>query len=152
MTRITKTLTAIAAAATLAVVAVAAPQPAEARGGRIAAGIIGGLAAGAILGGIASQNGYYGPGYGPGYYGYAAAPVYYGPRCYWSRQRVWDGWGWQLRRVRVCNLSARQPESKLGKPGFGNVSGLFQGSLNLRHQIFDILGLPLSIEPGQALN
>jgi hypothetical protein len=74
------------------------PQPAEARGGRIAAGIIGGLAAGAIIGGIAS-NGY-------GYYGprdYAPAPVYYGPRCWWTRERVWDGYGWRLRRVRVCD-------------------------------------------------
>jgi len=100
MTRLTKTLTALAAAATLTIAAVAAPQPAEARGGRIAAGIIGGLAAGAIIGGIASQNGYYG---GPGYYYGPAAPVYYGPHCWWSRQRVWDGYGWRLRRVRVCD-------------------------------------------------
>ena len=62
MTKMTKTLTAIAAAATLAVAAVAAPQPAEARGGAIAAGIIGGLAAGAIIG-AAANSGYYGPGY-----------------------------------------------------------------------------------------
>src|SRR5665213_3811420 len=87
-----KTLTAIAVAATLAVATAASPQPAEARGGRIAAGIIGGLAAGAIIGGIASHNGYYGPGYS-----YAPAPVYYGPDCYWARQRVWDGFGWRLR-------------------------------------------------------
>jgi hypothetical protein len=93
-----KSLTALAVAATLAVAAVAAPQPAEARGRRIAAGIIGGIAAGAILGTIA--NGYYGPRYGYGPY-YAAGPGYSGP-CYWSRQRVWDGYGWQLRRVRVC--------------------------------------------------
>jgi hypothetical protein len=98
MITIPKSLTALAVAATLAVAAVAAPQPAEASGGRIAAGIIGGLAVGAILGGIASQNGYY----GPGYYGYAAAPVYYGAPCYWTRHRVWDGYGWQLRRERVC--------------------------------------------------
>ncbi len=104
MITIPKSLTALAVAATLAVAAVATPQPAEARGGGIAAGIIGGLFAGAIIGGIASQNGYYyGPRYGyyggsPGYYGYAA----YGPPCYWTRQRVWDGFGWQLRRVRVC--------------------------------------------------
>ena len=97
MTKMTKTLTALAVAATLAVAAVAAPQPAEARGGRIAAGIIGGLAAGAIIGGIASHNGYYGRGY------YAAAPAYYGPDCYWARERVWDGFGWRLRRVRVCD-------------------------------------------------
>lgn len=104
MNRITKTLTALAAAATLTIGAVAMPQPAEARGGRIAAGIIGGLAAGAIIGGIASQNGYYNNGYygGPGYY-YGPAPVYYGPHCWWQRDRVWDGYGWRLRRVRVCD-------------------------------------------------
>jgi hypothetical protein len=98
----TRTLTALAAAATLAFAAVAAPQSAEARhwhrGGGIAAGIIGGLAAGAIIGSAA--NGYYG--FGPGYYAYAPGPYYYGG-CYWTRQRIWDGWGWRLRRVRVCN-------------------------------------------------
>jgi hypothetical protein len=103
MTRITKTLTALVAAATLTIAAIAMPQPAEARGGRVAAGIIGGLAAGAIIGGIAS-NGY---GYGGGYYGpsyaYGPGPGYYGPRCWWQRDRVWDGYGWRMRRVRVCN-------------------------------------------------
>jgi hypothetical protein len=96
----TKSLTALAVAGTLAVAAIAAPQPAEARGGRIAAGIIGGLAAGAIIGGIASNGyGYYG---GPAY-AYGPGPAYYrGPDCYWTRQRVWDGWGWRLQRVRVC--------------------------------------------------
>jgi hypothetical protein len=93
MTRLNKTLTAIAAAAALTIAAVAAPQPAEARGGRIAAGIIGGLAAGAIIGGLASQHGYY---YGP-------APVYYGPHCWWTRDRYWNGYRWHSRRVRVCN-------------------------------------------------
>lgn len=107
MTKMTKTLTALAAATTLMIAVVAAPQPAEARGGRIAAGIIGGIAAGAIIGGIASNSyGYYGPayyGYGPGYY-YGPGPVYYGgPSCYWTRQRIWDGWNWHLRRVRVCD-------------------------------------------------
>jgi hypothetical protein len=102
MTRLGKTLTALAAVATLTIGAVAAPQQAEARGGRVAAGIIGGLAAGAIIGGIASN------GYGYGYYGrpayaYGPGPVYYGPRCWWSRQRFWDGYGWRLRRVRVCD-------------------------------------------------
>jgi len=61
----------------------------------IAAGIIGGLAAGAIIGGAAAHA-------GPGYY-YGPGPVYYGPRCWWRRERVWDGWGWRLRRVRVCD-------------------------------------------------
>jgi hypothetical protein len=98
MTKMTKILTALATVATLAVATVAAPQPAEARGGRIAAGIIGGLAAGAIIGGLASQGGYYG---GPGYY-YGSGPAYYG-NCYITRQRVWDGYGWRVRRVRVCD-------------------------------------------------
>ncbi len=104
MTKISKTLIALGVGATLAVAAVAAPQPAEARDGGIAAGIIGGLAAGAILGGIASNSHGYGydRGYSPGYY--EPAPVYYrGPDCYWARERVWDGYGWRLHRVRVCD-------------------------------------------------
>src|SRR5262249_61603488 len=83
MTKTTKTLTALAAAATIGLAAVAAPQPAEARnGGAIAAGIIGGLAVGA-LGGAAAANGpYYG--YGPGHY--AARPPYFGSRGVGSSQ------------------------------------------------------------------
>ena len=99
MTRLSRTLTAIAAAATVILAAVAAPQPAEARhGGAVAAGIIGGLAAGALIGAAAANGPYYG--YGPAYYG--PGPAYYGPPCYWTRQRVWDGYGWGWRRVRVC--------------------------------------------------
>ena len=94
MTKTTRILTAVAAAATLGLASVTAPQPAEAHGsgGAIAAGIIGGLAAGALIGAAA-----HGPYYGPAYYG----PGYYGG-CYWTRQRVWDGWGWRVRPVRVC--------------------------------------------------
>jgi hypothetical protein len=99
-----KTLVAVAAVAALAVSAVAAPAHAQ-RG--VAAGVAAGLIGGAIVGGaIASQNGYYGPGYG--YYGpgygrtYVADPGYYGPPCYWQRQRFWDGYGWRIRRARVC--------------------------------------------------
>jgi hypothetical protein len=100
-----KTLMALAAVATLAVSAVAAPQIAEARNGRIAAGVAAGLLGGAIVGGaIASQNGYYGPGYyGPGY-GYYGGPAYVAePSCFWQRQRFWDGYGWRVRSVRVCD-------------------------------------------------
>lgn len=94
-TKLTKTFTALAAAAMLSFGAIAAPQPAEAHGsgGALAAGIIGGLAAGAIIGSAAAH--------GP-YYAYGPAPVYYGGGCYWTRQRVWDGWGWRVRPVRVC--------------------------------------------------
>jgi hypothetical protein len=106
-----KTLMALVAIATLAVSAVAAPQLAEARGGRVAAGVAAGLIGGAIVGGaIASQNGYYGSGYygpGYGYYGggrtYVADPGYYDVPCVWQRQRFWDGYGWRVRRVRVCD-------------------------------------------------
>ena len=96
-----KILIATAAAATLVIASVAAPQQAEAhwRGGGVAAGVIGGLAAGALIG--AAANGYYGP-YGP-YYAYAPGPYYYGPGCYWIRHRVWTGYGWGWRRVRVCD-------------------------------------------------
>jgi hypothetical protein len=107
MTRITKTLTTLAALSAVGLAAVTTPQPAQARyygygGGAVAAGVIGGLAAGAIIGSAAARP-YYGYGYGPGYYGYGPGPVYYGPSCWWTSQRVWDGWGWRWRRVRVCN-------------------------------------------------
>jgi hypothetical protein len=95
-----KTLMAIAAAATLAVSMLAGPAPAQAQRG-VAAGVAAGLIGGAIVGGaIASQNGYYGPGYygGPAY---VAGPGYGG--CYWQRQRFWDGYGWRVRRVQVCD-------------------------------------------------
>jgi hypothetical protein len=102
-----KTLMAIAAVASLAVATVAAPAPAHAQRG-VVAGVAAGLIGGAIVGGaIASQNPYY---YGPGYYApgpyyggpvYAAGPGYYD--CYWQRQRFWDGYGWRMRRVRVCD-------------------------------------------------
>ncbi|HEY6024849.1 MAG TPA: hypothetical protein VIV34_11830 [Pseudolabrys sp.] len=71
-----KPLTAIAVAAIVTIATVAAPDLAEARRGRIAAGIIGGIAAGAIIGSIAASNRYY---YGPGYY-YGSG--YYGPGYY----------------------------------------------------------------------
>lgn len=96
-----KTLMALAAVATLAVSSLA-PAPAHAQRG-LGAGIAAGVIGGALIGGaIAGGPGYYGPGYG--YYGgpaYVAGPGYYGG-CYWQRQRFWDGYGWRIRRVRVC--------------------------------------------------
>lgn len=102
-----KTLMALGAAAALTVSAVAIPAPAQAQRG-VAAGVAAGLLGGAIVGGvIASQHGYYGPGYyAPGYYGggpaYVADPGY-GESCMWQRQRFWDGYGWRVRNVRVCD-------------------------------------------------
>jgi hypothetical protein len=95
-----KILTVTAAAAALALATVAAPQQAEARHGHIAGAIIGGLAVGALLGAAAANGGYY---YAPGPYYYAPGPYYYGPECYWTRQRVWNGYRWHSRRIRVCD-------------------------------------------------
>jgi hypothetical protein len=96
----TRTMTAVAAAALVAVAAIAAPTEAEARRGWWVPGaVIGGLAAGAIIAGSAGAYGPYGYGPGPGYYAYGPG---YGPGCYLRRERVWDGYGWVVRRVRVC--------------------------------------------------
>jgi hypothetical protein len=100
-----KTLMALAAVATLAVSAVAAPAPAHAQRG-VAAGVAAGLIGGAIVGGALAGPRYYG--YGPGYYygpgyGYYGGPAYVADDyCSWQRQRFWDGYGWRVRRVRVC--------------------------------------------------
>jgi hypothetical protein len=103
-----KTLMALAAVATLAVSSLAVPQTAEARNGRVAAGVAAGLIGGAIIGGALAAPGYgYGRGYyGPGYGYYGGGPAYvaddYYGGCVWQRQRFWDGYGWRVRRVRVC--------------------------------------------------
>ncbi len=82
------------------------PMPRRGVGAAVAGGLIGG----ALIGGALAGPGYYGPGYygyGPGYYGpgygYYGGPAYVAaPGCYWQRQRFWDGYGWRMRRVRVC--------------------------------------------------
>ncbi len=86
-------LAALVGVAALSLAAIAAPDSAQARGGRIAAGVIGGLAAGAIVGGALASP-YYG--YGPGPYYYGPGPYYGG--CYW--RRVWTPVG--PVRERVC--------------------------------------------------
>ena len=86
----TRTLLALATAATLAAGALAVPSKADAHcyGCAVGAGIV----AGALLGtAIASSSG---PSYG-GYYAYGAP-------CYWQTQRFWNGFGWEFRRARVC--------------------------------------------------
>jgi hypothetical protein len=100
-----KMLIALAAVATLATSA-----PAQAGGGRVAAGVAAGLLGGALVGGAIAAGSPYG--YGPGYYAPGPGPYYYGggpayvaepeDACYWQRQRFWDGYGWRIRRVRVC--------------------------------------------------
>lgn len=72
--------------------------PASAGGGDLAAGLLGGFAAGTVLGAVAAQPRYYAP-----YYAYAPAPVYVpAPRCWFERQPVWDGYGYVIERIRVC--------------------------------------------------
>jgi hypothetical protein len=89
---------AIAAASVIGLSMMAATQPASARDGAIAAGVVGGLAAGAIIGSQANRSYYNGPAYvEPSY-----APVY--GACHIERQEVEDGYGRvRIRRVRVCD-------------------------------------------------
>jgi hypothetical protein len=94
----------IALVATLTIVgslvAVSSEAEAHRRGGYVAAGVLGGLAAGALIAGAAAPY-YYAPPPPPPPY-YAPAPVYYGPSCGWVKQRYWDGYYWQVRRVPAC--------------------------------------------------
>jgi hypothetical protein len=122
-----KTLLALATAATVGVASIAAPTAANAQWGHgwghwghhhhfgwgapVAAGVIGGLAAGALIGSAFgapyyAYGGYpYGAygGYPYGAYAYDAAPVGYAAApCAFRSQRIWNGYGWHIRRVRVC--------------------------------------------------
>jgi hypothetical protein len=106
----TKTLTALAAAATIAVsLAGSATDASAQRGGAFAAGLIGGLAAGAIVGSAIANSAPapYVVAPAPGYVvypGYAAAVP--APGCYWTRMPVYDAYGnvvgWRGRPVVVC--------------------------------------------------
>jgi hypothetical protein len=77
----------------------ALPGSARAENGQIAAGVVGGLIGGALLGGALASR----PPPPPPVY-YAPAPVYVEePACRLVRERFWDGYGWQFRRVQVCD-------------------------------------------------
>ncbi|MHB2168180.1 hypothetical protein [Alsobacter sp. R-9] len=103
------------AALTLAAVTAGSVAPASAdyyyrRGGgwspgaAAAVGAIGGLALGAAIAG--SRPAYAYPAPAPVYAAPPPRPVYMEPEpeCYVRRQRVWvEGWGWEVRRVRVCD-------------------------------------------------
>jgi hypothetical protein len=92
-----KTIFALLAVAAVAGSTVAVTPSAQARDGQIAAGVAGGLIGGALLGGaIAASRP--APVYG------APAPVYVEePACRLVRERFWDGYGWRMRRVQVCD-------------------------------------------------
>ena len=87
-----KTFAALIAVTTLAGSLVATPASAQ-RG--VGVGIAAGLLGGAIIGGaIASSR----PAYA------APAPVYVEePACRLVRERFWDGYGWRMRRIEVCD-------------------------------------------------
>jgi hypothetical protein len=99
------------ALAVAAIVAAAMPSPAQAycRGCAVGAGVIGGIAAGAIIGSAIanSQPRYAAP--APVYDAppppaYIDEPEYVeGPVCHVERQRFWDGYGWRMRRIQVCD-------------------------------------------------
>jgi hypothetical protein len=84
-------------AAFVAVAAIAgslAATPASAQRG-LGAAVAGGIIGGAIVGGaIASQR----PAYGEPVYVEQGPP----PGCAWRRERFWDGYAWNFRRVQVC--------------------------------------------------
>ena len=97
-----KLLIALVAVSTLALSSLA-PAPAHAQRG-LGAGIAAGVIGGALLGRALAGPGY---GYGPAYSYYGGGPAYVGghgyyDNCSWQRQRFWDGYGWRIRRVRVC--------------------------------------------------
>ena len=93
-----KMVSAFLAVATIAGSLAVAMPAAQADGGRIAAGVAGGLIGGALLGGALAGAGGPPPAY------YAPAPVYVEePPCRVVRERFWDGYGWRVRRVQVCD-------------------------------------------------
>jgi hypothetical protein len=84
-----KTIAALAAVATIAAALAAPPANAQRY---LGAAIAGGIVGGAIVGGAIAAS--------------RPAPVYVEgvppPPCRWVRQRFWDGYEWQFRRIQVC--------------------------------------------------
>jgi len=77
---------------------------ARAENGQIAAGIAGGLIGGALIGGALASRPAYAPPPPPVYYEPAPAPVIVEePVCRVVREEYWDGYGYRIRRVPVCD-------------------------------------------------
>jgi hypothetical protein len=91
-TRISCRLSLAIGLAALAVCSGLITTPATAGGGDVAAGVLGGLAVGALVGSAAAQPRYYAP-----------ERVYVPrPHCWVQRRHIWDGYGYVIDRVRVC--------------------------------------------------
>src|ERR1700687_2875427 len=94
------------------------PVPASAENSQIAAGGVGGL-----IGGGGARAARTPPPPPPVYY--APEPVYFEePACRLVRERYWDGYGWQFRRVQVCDLSSHR---------FGWLGSALHSSPSTRH-------------------
>lgn len=97
------------AASTLAAAAVSVPEPAQAGGRDVAAGVAAGIVGGLIVGSAISRHHDYGD-YDDYDESYPAARVYVSPPapsdCYWTRgEPVWDDENetWFRPQVRVCD-------------------------------------------------
>jgi hypothetical protein len=95
------------AAVVLATIIVSGTTATKAENGQIAAGIAGGLIGGALIGGaLAGPPVYAAPPPPPVYYepSYEPAPVVVEePACSLVREQFWDGYGYRVRRYRVCD-------------------------------------------------
>jgi len=88
----------------LATIPLLADAPARAENGQIAAGIAGGLIGGALIGGALASRPTYAPPPPVVYYEPAPAPVVVEePVCRVVREEYWDGYGYRIRRVPVCD-------------------------------------------------
>jgi hypothetical protein len=76
--------------------------PIKAENGQIAAGIAGGLIGGALIGGALAGPPVYAPPPPPVYY-YPTPVVVDDPACRIVRERFWDGYGYRLRDVQICD-------------------------------------------------
>jgi hypothetical protein len=94
-------VTGCVAAAVLFAMAAVGPTAADA-GNRPAwaAGVIGGMSANEILGWPSPYYGYYPASPAPAHYAAPAGPP---PGCVIRQQKVWAGYGWRWRKLRICH-------------------------------------------------